>query len=84
MDRLVGEECGAYRGNRGDVDGYRFFVHPIVSVGAQWFDQVDEQRDLELVIPLPTSESPNRLAILPDATHYDIFLERKALASAAA
>ena len=32
----------------GLVDQYHFVVHPVVSAGAQWFDQIDEQRALEL------------------------------------
>ena len=33
----------------GLVDGYRLIVHPAVSAGAQWFDQVEGKRDLKLV-----------------------------------
>jgi dihydrofolate reductase len=33
----------------GLVDEYRFFVHPVVSAGATWFDKLDEARRLELV-----------------------------------
>ena len=33
----------------GLVDRYRFVVHPAVSAGAQWFDQVEGRRDLKLL-----------------------------------
>jgi dihydrofolate reductase len=32
----------------GLLDGYRFVVHPAVSAGAQWFDQVEGRRDMKL------------------------------------
>ena len=33
----------------GLVDRYRFVVHPVFSPGAQWFDQLAEQRPLKLL-----------------------------------
>jgi dihydrofolate reductase len=33
----------------GLVDEYHFFVYPVVSAGAAWFDQIENKRDLELV-----------------------------------
>lgn len=33
----------------GLVDEYHFWVHPIVSPGSAWFDQIDEQRDVSLL-----------------------------------
>ncbi len=33
----------------GLVDEYRFFVHPVVSHGASWFDKIEEPRRLALV-----------------------------------
>lgn len=33
----------------GLVDQFHFVVHPVVSAGAQWFDEVGEQRGMELV-----------------------------------
>jgi dihydrofolate reductase len=32
----------------GVVDRYRLFVYPVVSAGARWFDEIGEQRGLEL------------------------------------
>jgi dihydrofolate reductase len=32
----------------GLVDRYRLFVYPVVSAGARWFDEIGEQRGLEL------------------------------------
>jgi dihydrofolate reductase len=32
----------------GLVDQYHFVVHPIVSPGASWFDQIEEQRGMTL------------------------------------
>ena len=32
----------------GLVDRYRLFVYPVVSAGARWFDEIGEQRELEL------------------------------------
>jgi dihydrofolate reductase len=32
----------------GVVDRYRLFVHPVVSAGARWFDELDGKRELEL------------------------------------
>jgi dihydrofolate reductase len=32
----------------GVVDRYHLFVHPVVSAGASWFDEIDGRRDLEL------------------------------------
>jgi dihydrofolate reductase len=31
------------------VDEYHFFVYPVVSVGAAWFDQIENKRDMELL-----------------------------------
>ncbi len=33
----------------GLVDRYQLFVHPVLSPGASWFDDVDEKRELALV-----------------------------------
>lgn len=33
----------------GLVDEYHFFVYPVVSAGAQWFDQVEKPHTMELV-----------------------------------
>jgi dihydrofolate reductase len=33
----------------GLVDQYHLVVHPVVSAGASWFDQVEEKRELELL-----------------------------------
>lgn len=33
----------------GLVDEYRFFVHPVASAGAAWFDQIDGVRPLEIL-----------------------------------
>jgi dihydrofolate reductase len=33
----------------GLVDRYHFYVHPVVSAGSSWFDQIEEQRSLELI-----------------------------------
>jgi dihydrofolate reductase len=33
----------------GLVDEFRFFVFPVYSPGASWFDQLDSQKDLELI-----------------------------------
>lgn len=33
----------------GLVDEYHFFVHPVVSAGAAWFDQIEARRDMELL-----------------------------------
>lgn len=33
----------------GLVDEYRFFVHPVVSAGATWFDQIEDQRGMDLI-----------------------------------
>jgi len=32
----------------GVVDRYHLFVHPVVSAGARWFDEIGEKRELEL------------------------------------
>jgi dihydrofolate reductase len=37
----------------GLVDRYRFVVYPVVSPGAQWFDQIVDQRPLKLVDATP-------------------------------
>jgi dihydrofolate reductase len=33
----------------GLVDEYHLVVHPVVSGGSSWFDQIDEQREMQLV-----------------------------------
>jgi dihydrofolate reductase len=33
----------------GLVDEYHFFVYPVVSVGAAWFDQIEDKRDMDLL-----------------------------------
>ena len=33
----------------GLVDQYHFLVHPVVSAGASWFDEIEEKRELELL-----------------------------------
>jgi dihydrofolate reductase len=33
----------------GVVDRYNLYVHPVVSAGASWFDEIEEKRDLELL-----------------------------------
>ena len=38
-----------FRTRLGLVDEYHCFVHPVDSVGAAWFDQIEDQRDLELM-----------------------------------
>lgn len=35
------------------IDEYRLFVHPVVSPGVAWFDQIEDQRDLQLVRVTP-------------------------------
>jgi dihydrofolate reductase len=37
----------------GLVDEYRFFVHPVVSKGAAWFDQLEDNTGMELVSAMP-------------------------------
>ena len=32
----------------GVIDRYHLFVHPVVSAGARWFDDIGEKRELEL------------------------------------
>ena len=33
----------------GLIDEYHLFVHPVVSVGAAWFDQIEDKRDMDLL-----------------------------------
>ena len=33
----------------GLVDEYRFFDHPVVSVGATWFDLIEDKRGMDLI-----------------------------------
>jgi dihydrofolate reductase len=33
----------------GLVDEYHFFVHPVVSAGAAWFDRIEDDRGMELI-----------------------------------
>jgi dihydrofolate reductase len=33
----------------GLVDEYHFFVHPVVSKGAAWFDRIEDDRDMDLI-----------------------------------
>jgi len=33
----------------GLVDEYHFFVYPVVSVGAAWFDQIEDKHDMDLL-----------------------------------
>lgn len=35
------------------IDEYRLFVHPVVSPGAAWFDQIEDQRGLQLIRVTP-------------------------------
>jgi len=37
----------------GLVDEYHFFVYPVVSVGAAWFDQIDNKRGMDLLSATP-------------------------------
>ena len=37
----------------GLVDEYHFFVYPVVSVGAAWFDQIEYKRDMDLLSATP-------------------------------
>ncbi len=33
----------------GLVDQYHLVVHPVVSAGASWFDEIDEKREMKLL-----------------------------------
>jgi dihydrofolate reductase len=33
----------------GLVDEYHFFVHPVVSAGATWFGQIEDERGMDLI-----------------------------------
>lgn len=35
------------------IDEYRLFVHPVVSPGAAWFDQIEDQRGMQLISATP-------------------------------
>jgi dihydrofolate reductase len=37
----------------GLVDEYRFYVYPVVSIGASWFDTIQDKRELQLVSTTP-------------------------------
>jgi dihydrofolate reductase len=35
------------------IDEYRLFVYPVVSPGAAWFDQIEDQRGMQLISATP-------------------------------
>lgn len=50
----------------GLVDEYHFFIHPVVSAGASWFEQIADDRGMTLIGARPYECGAARLSYRPD------------------